>query len=38
MEEDVGSDKKIRHLDPLDGCACAFEELVYGGRKVPLSQ
>ena len=28
---------KIRHLAPLDGCACAFEELVYGGRKVPKS-
>ena len=26
---------KIRHLGPLDGCACAFEEWVYGGRKVP---
>ena len=26
---------KIRHLAPLDGCACAFEECVYGGRKVP---
>ena len=24
---------KIRHLVPLDGCACAFEEWVYGGRK-----
>ena len=22
---------------PLDGCACAFEEWVYGGWKVPLS-
>ena len=28
---------KIRHLAPLDGCACAFEEWVYGGRKVPWS-
>ena len=28
---------KIRHLAPLDGCACAFEEWVYGGRKVPKS-
>ena len=28
---------KIRHVAPLDGCACAFEELVYGGRKVPYS-
>ena len=28
---------KIRHLDPLDGCACASEECVYGGRKVPQS-
>ena len=27
--------QKIRHLAPLDGCACAFEEWVYGGRKVP---
>ena len=26
---------KIRHLAPLDGCACTFEEWVYGGRKVP---
>ena len=26
---------KIRHLAPLDGWACAFEEWVYGGRKVP---
>ena len=26
---------KIRHLAPLDGCACAFEEWVYGGRKAP---
>ena len=25
---------KIRHLAPLDGCAFAFEERVYGGRKV----
>ena len=25
----------IRHLAPLDGCACAFEERVYVGRKVP---
>ena len=25
---------KIRHLAPLDGCAYAFEERVYGGRKV----
>ena len=28
---------KIRHLAPLDGCACAFEEWVYGGRKVSSS-
>ena len=28
---------KIRHLAPLDGCACAFGEWLYGGRKVPLS-
>ena len=26
---------KIRRLAPLDGCACTFEEWVYGGRKVP---
>ena len=26
---------KIRHLAPLDGCVCAFEEWVYGARKVP---
>ena len=26
---------KIRHLVPLDECACAFEEWVYGGWKVP---
>ena len=26
---------KIRHLAPLDGWACGFEEWVYGGRKVP---
>ena len=26
---------KIRHLVSLDGCACAFEQCVYGGRKVP---
>ena len=26
---------KIRHLAPLDGCTCAFEEWEYGGRKVP---
>ena len=26
---------KIRHLAPLDGCACVFEEWVYGGHKVP---
>ena len=24
---------KIRHLAPLDGCTCAFEEWVYGGQK-----
>ena len=28
----------IRHQGPLDGCACAFEECIYGGRKVPLSR
>ena len=27
----------IRHAAPLDGCPFAFEECVYGGRKVPLS-
>ena len=26
---------KIRHQEPLDVCACVFEEWVYGGRKVP---
>ena len=26
---------KIRHLAPLDGCACTFEEWIYGGWKVP---
>ena len=26
---------KIRHLVPLDSCACAFEEWIYGGRKEP---
>ena len=29
---------KIRHLAPLDGCTCAFEDWVYVGRKVPLSR
>ena len=29
--------QKIRHLAPLDGCACVFEELIYGGQKVPKS-
>ena len=24
---------KIRHLAPLDGCACTFEECIYRGRK-----
>ena len=28
---------KIRHLVPLDGCTCVFEEWVYGGWKVPWS-
>ena len=28
---------KIRHLAPLDRCACAFEERIYGGQKVPKS-
>ena len=27
----------IRHLAQLDGCACAFDEWVYGGRNVPYS-
>ena len=27
----------IRHLAPLNGCACAFEEWIYGGQKVPKS-
>ena len=26
---------KIRNLAPLDGCACLFEEWVYGGWNVP---
>ena len=25
----------IRNLSPLDGCACAFEERVYGRRNIP---
>ena len=29
--------RRIGHLALLDGCACAFEEWVYGGRKVPKS-
>ena len=28
---------KLRHLAPLDGCACVFEEWIYGGQKVPKS-
>ena len=28
---------KIWHLAPLDGCACAFEQWVYGGRNVSNS-
>ena len=28
---------KIRHLAPLDGCACVFEECIYRGQKVPKS-
>ena len=28
---------KIRHPASLDGCACAVEKWVYGGRKVPCS-
>ena len=27
----------IRHLAPLDDCACMFKEWVYGGRNVPYS-
>ena len=34
-----GSRRRVRpnlkHLAPLNGCACAFEEWIYGGRKVP---
>ena len=26
---------KIRHLATLDGCTSAFEDWIYGGRKVP---
>ena len=37
MEVDEGYQPKIRHLAPLDGCKCVFEEWVYGGWKVPLS-
>ena len=29
---------KTRHLASLDGCACVFEEWVYGGRKVAKSR
>ena len=29
--------QKIRHLVPLDDCACVFEEWTYGGQKVPKS-
>ena len=35
MEVDKGSDQNFRHLAPLDGCTCTFEEWVYGERKVP---
>ena len=28
---------KIRHLAPLDGCACTFEEWIYGGQNVIIS-
>ena len=31
------SSHTIKHLATLDGCTCAFEEWVYGGRKVPYS-
>ena len=27
--------QKIRRLASLNGCACAFDECVYGGQKVP---
>ena len=37
MEVDERVRPKIRRLAPLDVCACAFEEWVYGGRKVPKS-
>ena len=29
---------KIRHLAPLDGCACVFEEWIYRGQEVPKSR
>ena len=38
MEVDEGSDQTIRHITPLGGCACVFEECIYGGRKVPYSR
>ena len=28
---------KIKHLAPLNGCTCVFEEWIYGGQKVPKS-
>ena len=28
---------KMRHLAPVDGCACAFEEWVFGGWLAPWS-
>ena len=37
MELVEGSDQTSDILDPLGGCACAFEESVYGGRRVPYS-
>ena len=36
MEVDERSDQKSdKDLAQLDGCACVFEERVYGGQKVP---
>ena len=35
MELDERVWPKIRHLAPLEGCICAFEECVYWGQKVP---
>ena len=38
LEVDEGSYQNIRHLAPLNGCACIFEKWIYGGWKVPKSQ